>query len=117
MYRVIITNHAILSLDRYIRQYEDHMCKPFSDTGLGKGVEDAITINYQLRASELFLGIYDHMIDHLVTVTVLGRKSDTNNPDNFTLITTIQNRTLIIDYHEDIENNTRTITELRIFRE
>ena len=67
-------------------------------------------------ADDLFETINSHIIKKLEPDIIHGRKPDTTHPDNSTLITTIQNRTLIIDYHEDALQLTRTITELRIFR-
>ena len=70
----------------------------------------------------MFLGsswrlIHDHILKRLSDDRVFWRRPDPEDPQNFMLITSIEDRTLIIDYREDTEAPIRTIIELRIFRE
>lgn len=117
MYKTYITASALTSLDRYISLYEDYIIKPFYDTGMDHGIESIIQSQYHGKADELFLSLYDHMMSRISDDTVLWRKIHPENPGQFTLITPIEDRTLIIEYREDGENMSRTIIELRIFRE
>lgn len=115
MYKVAYSESTKQSLQKYIQFFEDANIQRFSDSGLW--CEDIIIEWYREHVLRLFLTIHDHILNRLSDDRVFWRRPDPEDPQNFMLITPIEDRTLIIDYREDTESPIRTIIELRIFRE
>ncbi len=115
MYKIIYTAKVRGILETYIQNYEDANIQRFSHTWLW--CESIIIEPYRKRAIDTFMAIHGHIEKRLTSDLVYGRRPDPENPGQFTLITPIEDRTLIIEYLEDTENLTRTVIELRIFRE
>lgn len=115
MYRLLYSERAKWSLDRYFDQFKTYYKDLYSNTGIFS--ENLIQANYVEIADHLFDAIDTHINKKLWTTEAYGRRPDPENPGQFTLITLIEDRTLIIEYREDTENLTRTVIELRIFRE
>lgn len=115
MYKILYSQRAKWALDIYFDHFKLYYSNLYSDTGIFS--EHLIQERYIEMADNLFEIINTHIVEKLSMEMVYGRKADADIGNKNTIITTIQNRTLIIDYSEDKENETRTITELRIFRE
>ena len=114
MSKVIFAQGSHDALIAYVHHYEIFQIERFRDSGIWW--EEVIINSYHKRAKELFLTLYDHIIRRMSGDTVLEYRRDPENPWHATLITTIEDYTLIIDYFEDDMAQTRTIEVLRIFR-
>lgn len=115
MYKIYYSSRARQILEWYFSSFKQYYITLYSDTGIFS--EDTIRTQYISTADSLFAIIDTHIMKKLQGDIVFWRKITDISLNQYTLITSIQNRTLIIDYTEDISTETRIITGLRIFRE